>query len=113
MNIAFGHTLTARNSEAKAKKLTLGSDDAARPDTLRTRLSRRLLAVRLQPGIDQRHRGIDGWMTEPLLLGNELHELVGAFDIGRAVVEGPCGGGRPRQALRRRGIFLEWHKIVR
>jgi hypothetical protein len=50
-------------------------------------LRSRLLAVRLQPCIDQRHLRIDRRMAQPLLLGDELHQLVRALDVGRTVLQ--------------------------
>src|SRR5712664_3917852 len=50
-------------------------------------------------------------MAHALLGGDELHQLVGALDIGRAVLERARGRGRAREALRGGGIFLERHQI--
>src|SRR5262249_10401429 len=47
----------------------------------------RLLAIRLEPGVDQRHGRVDDRVAQPHLGRNELHQLVGALDIGHAVVE--------------------------
>ena len=52
-------------------------------------------------------------MAQALLPGDELHQLVGALDIGRAVLQRAGGRGRARQALRGGGVFLERHQIVR
>ncbi len=51
-------------------------------------------------------------MAHALLLGDELHQLVGAFDIGRAIVERARSRSRTRQAFCSRSIFLEWHKFI-
>ena len=59
-----------------------------------------------------RHR-VDHRMAQALLLGDQLHQLVGAFDIRRAVLQRARGRSRTRQALRRRRIFFERHKIAR
>jgi hypothetical protein len=47
----------------------------------------RVLAIHLQPGVDQRDRRIDDRMAQTLLLGDELHQLVSTFDVGRTVVK--------------------------
>src|SRR6476659_7360992 len=41
---------------------------------------RGLLAVRLEPPVNQRDLRVDRRMDHALLLGDELHQLVGAFD---------------------------------
>src|SRR5262249_12371569 len=88
--------------------------DGAPPIQLRPSFAlRRLLAVRLEALIDQRHAGVDGRMAEALLLGDQLHELIGALDVGHAVVERASGGGWTRQALGRGGVLLERHEVVR
>src|SRR5262249_2295970 len=74
---------------------------------------RRLLAVRLEPRLDQRDLRVDRGMAQPLLPSDELHQLVGALDGGGAVLQRARRRGRPREALRRGGIFLERHEIVR
>src|SRR5499427_10839367 len=74
---------------------------------------RRLLAVGLEPRVDQRDLGVDRRMAQTLLLGDELHQLVSALDIGSAVLQGACRRSRPREALRRRGVFLERHEVLR
>src|SRR5262245_35448570 len=51
------------------------------------RLCGRLFPVRRQPLIDQRHGGINNGVAQALLAGNELHELIGALDVGGTVVE--------------------------
>src|SRR5688500_6345888 len=43
---------------------------------------RRLLAVGFQPPIDQGNAAVDLGMAETLFAGNQLHQLVGAFDEG-------------------------------
>ena len=73
----------------------------------------RLLAVRFEPRVDQSDLRVDGRMAHALLPGDELHQLVGALDIGRAVVERARGRSRSRQALRGGGVFLERYEIVR
>src|SRR6185295_16845749 len=75
--------------------------------------SSRLLAVGLQPRVDQRNGGVDDGVAQPLLLGDELHQLVGALDVGDAVVEGARGGGRAHQALGGGGVFFERHEVAR
>ena len=64
-------------------------------------------------GLDQRDLRVDRRMAQALLPGDELHQLVGALDIGRAVLQRARGRGRTHQALRRRGIFLERHEVLR
>ncbi len=49
-------------------------------------LSRRLFAVGFEPRVDQRDDPVDHRMAQTLLLGDQLHQLVGALDIGRAVL---------------------------
>ena len=58
--------------------------------------SGRLLPIRLQPSIHKRDLGVDGGQAQAFLLGDQLHELVGALDIGRSVVQGARGRGRTR-----------------
>src|SRR5215831_1335883 len=76
-------------------------------------MSRRLLAVDLEPSVDQRDTRVDDRMMQALLRGDKLHELIGALDVRRAVLDRARCGGRARQAHRRRRIFLKWHEIVR
>src|SRR5437762_1910817 len=73
----------------------------------------RLLAVGLKPFVDQRHLRIDRRVTEPPLPGDELHELIGALDVGRAVLQCARGRSRTHQRLRGSGVFLERHEILR
>src|SRR5438552_5749734 len=73
----------------------------------------RFLAVGLEPRVDQRDDPIDHRMAEPLLPGDQLHQLVGAFDVGRAVLQSPRGRGRARETLCCRSVFFERHQIVR
>jgi hypothetical protein len=47
---------------------------------------RRLFAVGLEPRVDQRHDAVNHRVVEPFLPGDQLHQLVGAFDIGSAVL---------------------------
>ncbi len=49
-------------------------------------LSRRLFAVGFEPRVNQRDNPVDHRMAQTLLLGDQLHKLVGALDIGRAVL---------------------------
>jgi hypothetical protein len=51
-------------------------------------------------------------MAHALLPGDQLHQLVGAFDIGRAIVERARGRSRTGQAFCGRSIFLEWYKLI-
>jgi hypothetical protein len=48
---------------------------------------RRLFAVGLKARVDQRDYCIDHGMTQTLLLGDQLHQLVGAFDIRRTILQ--------------------------
>ena len=50
-------------------------------------------------------------MPQTLLKRNELHQLVGAFDVRRAVLQRARGGSRTRQALRGGRVFFERHEI--
>src|SRR5258708_4789815 len=68
-----------------------------------------LLPIRIEPGIDQGDGGVDRRVAQALLLSDELHQLVGAFDIWRAVLQGTGGRGGARQIFRRGSVFLEWH----
>ena len=52
-------------------------------------------------------------MTQALLPGNQLHELIGALDIERSVIERARRRSRTNQALRRGSVFLERHEIAR
>src|SRR5690349_5617322 len=47
----------------------------------------RLLAVGGEPLVDQRHGSVQRRVAHALLLAEELHQLVGALDVRRAVVE--------------------------
>jgi hypothetical protein len=47
----------------------------------------RSLAVGLQAAIDQRDGRIDKAIVQALLRANALHQLVRAFNVGRAIVE--------------------------
>src|SRR5712664_1872462 len=71
-----------------------------------------LLAVGFEPRVDQGDARIDDRMAETLLSGDELHQLVGALDVGQAVVERAGSRGRAYEALGGGGIFFEWHEIV-
>src|SRR5262245_27931288 len=73
----------------------------------------RLLAIGFEARIDQRDDLIDDRMAHALLLCDQLHQLVGTFDIRRAVLQRACRRRRPRQALRRGGVFLERHEVAR
>src|SRR5712672_1956692 len=75
-------------------------------------VSGRLPAVCSDPFIHQDNNGIEHGMTHALLLGDELHQLVGAFDIDRAIVERARSGSWTRQAFRSRSIFLEWYEFI-
>src|SRR6266568_3154738 len=72
-----------------------------------------LLAVGFKAGIDQRDLGVDRRMAQTLLLGNQLHQLVGTLDIGGAIVERARSRCRSREALRSGGVFLERNQILR
>src|ERR1700733_446027 len=69
--------------------------------------------VRGKPLIDEGDLCVDRRMPQALLESDELHQLVGTFDIGRAILQCPRGGGRTRQALRGGCIFFERNKIGR
>src|SRR5580704_15640664 len=63
------------------------------PDQVRGRLfldralsCGRLFAISLEPGIDQGHLRVDRRVAQAPLPGNELHELVSAFDERRTVL---------------------------
>src|SRR5579875_2125774 len=71
----------------------------------------RFRAVRLEPRIDQRDLRVDRGVALALLARDELHQLVGALDIRRAVLQGARRRCRARETLRRRGVFLERHEI--
>src|SRR6266852_5140589 len=87
--------------------------ESSTPAISATRSSGSLLPVGGEPFIDQRDRGIDDGVVQPLLRGDQLHQLVRALDIGHAVVERARGRGRTREALRRGGVFLERYQIIR
>src|ERR1700744_1420761 len=74
-------------------------------------LSRRLLPVRLEPRVNQRDLRIDRRVAFAFLAPEGLNQLIGALDIGRAVLEGTRRRGWATEALRRRRIFLERHEI--
>src|SRR5215471_4558189 len=61
----------------------------ARPNPVRfgLRRLRGLLAVDLQPGVDQRDAGVDDRTMQALLRSDKLDELVGALDIRRTILE--------------------------
>src|SRR5262249_5315965 len=83
------------------------------PDA-RSVLSRsRLFSIGFEPRVDQRDDSVDDRMAHALLLGDQLHEFVGAFDVGRAVLQSTRGRGRTREALRRGSVFFERHQIAR
>src|SRR5689334_870252 len=81
-----------------------GAEFRLRP-AARQSLGRRL-PVRRKTLIDQRDLGIDRRMPQALLKGDELDQLVGAFDIGRAILQRARRGRRAGQALRRSGVFF-------
>src|SRR5580704_6569151 len=97
-----------RSTDASA----FGKTSRSRSFKASTLLRRRLLTVGFKPRIDQRDLSIDCRIMQTSLRGNELHEFIGALDIGRAVLQRAGGGRRASQRLRRRGIFLERHHIV-
>src|SRR4051794_25265666 len=73
--------LSAISAHAAATYQALRTNMIALPAlTKRTRLRRRLLAVGGDALIDQRHLGVDRRVAQALLPGNQLHQLVGAFD---------------------------------
>ena len=45
-----------------------------------------LLAVGLEPRINQRDLCIDRGVAQAFLLGDKLHEFIGGLDIGRTVL---------------------------
>ena len=55
-----------------------------------------LLPIRIEPGIDQGDGSVDRGVAQTLLLSDELHQLVGAFDIWHAVLQGTGGRGGAR-----------------
>src|SRR5262245_11154230 len=65
----------------------------------------RLFSIGFEPRVDQRDDSVDDRMAHALLLGDQLHEFVGAFDVGRAVLQSTRGRGRTREALRRGSVF--------
>src|SRR6516162_2447696 len=80
----------------------------------RSALSRsRLFSIGFEPRVDQRNDSVDDRMAQALLLGDQLHEFVGAFDVGSAVLQSTRGRGRTREALRRGSVFFERHQIAR
>jgi len=50
------------------------------------RSGRRLLAISLEAGIDQGDLRIYGRMMQAVLGGDELHKLIGALDVERAIL---------------------------
>src|SRR3569832_1786089 len=62
-------------------------------------LGRRLLPVGREPLVDQSDDGVDILVLHALLLGDELHQLVSVFVVGRAVLVRARRRGRTRQAL--------------
>ena len=52
-------------------------------------------------------------MPQAFLKGNELDQLVGAFDVWRAILQRARRGGRAGQALRSSGVLFERNKIRR
>src|SRR5882724_4412032 len=63
---------TAPSAPARARPLSGGS---------------RLLAVGLDPRVDQGDLGVDRRVAQALLPGDELHQLVGALDVGGAILQ--------------------------
>ena len=61
---------------------------------------------------DERDNAVDHRVAEALLFCDQLHEFVGTLDIRNAVIERTRRGSRPRQAFRRRRVFLERHEIL-
>src|SRR5690349_12845881 len=61
--------------------------------------------------IDQRDLGIDRRMSQAFLKGDKLNQLVGAFDVRRAILQRARRGSWPRQALRGSGILLERNEV--
>src|SRR5882724_7202371 len=72
----------------------------------------RLPAVCSDSFIHQDNNGVEHGMTHALMLGDELHQLVGTFDIDRAIVERARSRSRTRQAFCGRSIFLEWYEFI-
>src|SRR5262249_16074595 len=73
----------------------------------------RLVEVGLKSLVDECHDCVDDRMDQSLLPGDELHELVGTLDIGRAVLQSARGRRRAHERLRRGGVLLERHEILR
>ena len=65
-----------------------------------------------EPCVDQRHRLIDHGVAHAELRSDQLHEAVGALDVGGAVVEGAGRRGRPHQVVCGGGVFLERHQVI-
>jgi hypothetical protein len=67
------------------------------------------LSVCLQATVNKRHLCIDYWVVQPLLSSDELHKLVSAFDVERAILQRTRRRCWAHEALRRRSVFLEWN----
>src|SRR5258708_38716913 len=68
-----------------------------------------LLPIRIEPGIDQGDGGVDRGVAQALLLSDELHQLVGAFDIWHAVLQGTGGRGGGGTTFVRGRVVLARH----
>src|SRR5581483_4882829 len=110
----FLSTSRSRSGNAFAPSKKTGAEAPAfiRVETNKRPSGRGLLAVGLEPRIDQRYLRVDRRKAQPLLLGDELHELVGALDVRRSVLQRAGGGCRARQALRGGGIFLVRYEVA-